>query len=230
MLPDLWKYVDIITSKPQPVHAFMAEVAEVFVHDPEGVQLIREAYPASSKGHHNEFRDSGERYFLHVLSVACILLWLMKKGRLAPDAELIVAALLHDLVENKPKQWSRVRIEKQFTSRVSRLVEGVTKPHKHRFIGNRRARNLAAYRKLRRHGWGAIILRIADRLHNIKTPWGKREKIFQYLKETEEFVWPLSVELEILVEELRLAMEELRIALDTDSDFITHRGAVPLKK
>ena len=68
MPPDLWEYVEDNSS----YHPFIRSSKRVFGTDTWGANLIASAYKASSEGHHKEFRDSGERYFLHALAVASI--------------------------------------------------------------------------------------------------------------------------------------------------------------
>ena len=198
MPPDLWEYVEDNSS----YHSFIGSSKRVFGAGTLDVNLIASAYRASSKGHRNQFRDSGERYFLHVLAVASILLWAMEFGLIKPDAELIAAALLHDLIENKPKRWNQQRVEEEFTRRTSRIVWSVTKPTKVRFKGDAHARNVAAYRKLDRHEIAGTLLRIADRLHNIRTLWNTPNRNRNKLEETVEFVVPRARKCGFLLEEL----------------------------
>ena len=124
--------------------------------------LIR-AYVLASKVHHDQRRESGEPYFYHPTSVAQILI------EYKMDADTIVAALLHDTVEDTPTAYGN--IETLFGHDVAELVEGVTKLTKIQLIDEdaKQAQNfqelvLATSKDIR-----ILMIKMADRLHNMRT-------------------------------------------------------------
>src|SRR5580765_7509125 len=86
---------------------------------------VREAYFTGARAHAGQTRKSGEPYITHPVAVAGIL------ADLGMDAETIIAAILHDTLEDT--LLSRAELEAEFGSTVSALVEGVTKLDKLRF-------------------------------------------------------------------------------------------------
>ncbi|MBU6339230.1 MAG: bifunctional (p)ppGpp synthetase/guanosine-3',5'-bis(diphosphate) 3'-pyrophosphohydrolase [Rickettsiales bacterium] len=125
--------------------------------------LIQKAYIFSKTSHGNQKRHSGDPYFLHPLSVAEILI------DLKLDQETIVAALLHDVVEDT--DVSIADIEKEFGENVAKLVDGVTKlgkiesiPSNERMAENFRKLALAMSEDIR-----VLLVKLADRLHNMRT-------------------------------------------------------------
>ncbi|HET8941405.1 MAG TPA: bifunctional (p)ppGpp synthetase/guanosine-3',5'-bis(diphosphate) 3'-pyrophosphohydrolase [Rudaea sp.] len=127
------------------------------------VQRVREAYLIGARVHAGQTRKSGEPYITHPIAVASIL------ADLGMDAETIIAAVLHDTLEDTP--LSRAELEETFGTTVTELVDGVTKLDKLRFRSQQEAAAesfrkmlLAMARDLR-----VILIKLADRLHNMRT-------------------------------------------------------------
>jgi guanosine-3',5'-bis(diphosphate) 3'-pyrophosphohydrolase len=130
---------------------------------PEQVARVRQAYFIGAHAHAGQTRKSGEPYITHPVAVAAIL------ADLAMDAETIIAAILHDTLEDT--QLSRSELEKTFGTTVTELVDGVTKLDKVKFRSLQdaaaesfRKMLLAMARDLR-----VILIKLADRLHNMRT-------------------------------------------------------------
>jgi len=129
----------------------------------EQVARVREAYFTGARAHEGQKRKSGEPYITHPVAVAAIL------ADLGMDAETIIAAILHDTLEDTP--LPRAEIESKFGSVVAELVDGVTKLDKVKFRNQQdaaaesfRKMLLAMARDLR-----VILIKLADRLHNMRT-------------------------------------------------------------
>lgn len=162
-------------------------------------QRIRAAYELAAEAHRDQRRRSGEPYITHPIAVAMILV------DLGMDTESIVAALLHDVVEDTETTSSS--IEKEFGADVALLVNGVTKLGQVYFTSraeqqaeNVRKMLLAVAQDVR-----VIIIKLADRLHNMRTlesmpPQKQRDKSL----ETMEVYAPLAhrLGLKALKEEL----------------------------
>jgi guanosine-3',5'-bis(diphosphate) 3'-pyrophosphohydrolase len=129
----------------------------------EQIARAREAYLTGARAHAGQTRKSGEPYITHPVAVATIL------ADLGMDAETIIAAILHDTLEDTP--LPRAEIEEKFGSTVAELVDGVTKLDKVKFRNQQdaaaesfRKMLLAMARDLR-----VILIKLADRLHNMRT-------------------------------------------------------------
>ena len=129
----------------------------------EQVLRVRRAYEVGAEAHEGQTRKSGEPYITHPVAVAGIL------AELGLDAETIIAAILHDTLEDT--SLTRERITTEFGSTVAELVDGVTKLDKVRFSSRQEAAAesfrkmlLAMARDLR-----VILIKLADRLHNMRT-------------------------------------------------------------
>lgn len=139
------------------------------------VEAIRRAYHYAEQAHEGQTRRSGESYITHPLAVAHVL------AMMHMDYECIMAGLLHDVIEDTPLTSDDLASE--FGQEVAELVEGVTKlakaafeTTKHAQAENLRKMLLAMSRDIR-----VIIVKLADRLHNMRTlghlPPEKRRRI-----------------------------------------------------
>ncbi len=166
--------------------------------------LIEGAYNYAKEAHGEQKRISGEPYFIHPLEVANILV------TLEMDAESIAAGLLHDVVEDTPH--SIVEIRDKFGDDVALLVEGVTKLEKIPYtskeqqqIENLRKMFLAMASDVR-----VIIIKLADRLHNMRTLKSMREdKQRDKAKETLDVYAPLAHRLGI--SKIKMELEDISL-------------------
>jgi len=138
-------------------------------------KLLGEAYQFGMNAHVNQRRHSGEPYFLHCINVALIL------ADLKLDSTTIIAGLLHDVVEDTGVTTEE--LEEQFGKEISLLVDGVTKIGSLKFE-SKEARQAETFRKMllsMAHDIRVIIIKFADRLHNMRTlnhvPIKKRKRI-----------------------------------------------------
>ncbi|MDD4799013.1 MAG: bifunctional (p)ppGpp synthetase/guanosine-3',5'-bis(diphosphate) 3'-pyrophosphohydrolase, partial [Clostridia bacterium] len=124
---------------------------------------IRLAFDIAKKAHGGQHRDSGEEYILHPLAVAEIL------AGLQLDDTAIMAGFLHDVVEDT--SVSEQIIKEKFGEKVMALVDGVTKLSKLEFRTQqeRQAENLRKMFLAMSHDIRIILLKLADRLHNMRT-------------------------------------------------------------
>ena len=124
---------------------------------------IRKAYECCVTAHKGQFRISKEEYYFHPLSVAIIL------AKMGMDSECICAALLHDVIEDT--YVTHEDVEKQFGSSVANLVEGVTKLGKIQFTSKEELQNENLRKMLiaMNEDIRVIIIKLADRLHNMRT-------------------------------------------------------------
>ena len=126
-------------------------------------ELLKKAYNFASDGHLNQKRASGEPYITHPLQVALYL------SELSMDLETIIAAILHDLIEDTDITYKNIK--KEFGTDVANIVDGVTKLDKIQYNTNEEAK-AEAIRKMviaMSKDIRVLILKLADRLHNIQT-------------------------------------------------------------
>ena len=126
-------------------------------------QSLIKAFEIANKGHKNQKRYSGEPYITHPLSVAIYL------SDLSMDIETITSAILHDLIEDTEITYDDLK--KEFGSTVADIVDGVTKLDKINYNSKEEAKAdgirkmvVAMSKDIR-----VLILKLADRLHNIQT-------------------------------------------------------------
>lgn len=129
----------------------------------EQIQLIKKAYKFAEEQHKEQKRVSGEPYIKHPLEVAYIL------ADLQLDYESIVAALLHDVVEDT--ETTNEEIKKLFGEEVSHLIDGVTKitKLKEKSHFENQAENIRKFIMASSKDIRIIFIKLADRLHNMRT-------------------------------------------------------------
>ena len=130
---------------------------------PAQVTLVLRAYAVGAQAHAGQERKSGEPYITHPVAVASIL------AELGLDAETIIAAILHDTLEDT--ELSREALAGEFGEVVAELVDGVTKLDKMRF-GTRQEADAESFRKMllaMARDIRVILIKLADRLHNMRT-------------------------------------------------------------
>lgn len=127
------------------------------------MELVDKAYKLADEAHGEQRRLSGIPYILHPTSVACILV------ELGMDTESIVSALLHDVVEDT--HYTKEDIASMFNDNIAKLVDGVTKISKIPY-SNREEQQAENIRKMliaMSDDIRVIIIKLADRLHNMRT-------------------------------------------------------------
>ena len=176
-------------------------------HPSDDISNITKAYEVASKAHANQFRKSGEPYIVHPLNVAIIL------AELELDKETIIAGILHDVVEDTAITDEDLR--REFGDDVALLVDGVTKLEKIPLSSdidqsdaklemqaeNLRKMFLAMAKDIR-----VILIKLADRLHNMRTlKYKTPESQKRIAKETLEIYCPIAQ---------RLGISKLKVELD----------------
>lgn len=154
---------------------------------PEDIDKIEQAYLFAKKLHEGQYRISEEPYIIHPVEVAQILI------DLKADTNTVIAAFLHDILEDTDTPPSE--IEENFSKDVLTLVQGVTKLGKLQFKSTeeRQAENFRRMFIAMANDVRVILLKLADRLHNMRTlnfmAANKQQKIAQ---ETLDIFAPLA--------------------------------------
>ncbi len=157
------------------------------IYTKEEADLICKAYYFAEEAHANQKRASGEDYFTHPLAVAKILI------DLRMDANTIIAAFLHDVLEDT--SVSDDDIEREFNKEVLELVEGVTKLDKIEFKSKEeeQAENFKKIFVSMAKDIRVIIIKLADRLHNMRSlNFLSHERQLRMANETLEIFAPLA--------------------------------------
>ncbi|WP_124066879.1 bifunctional (p)ppGpp synthetase/guanosine-3',5'-bis(diphosphate) 3'-pyrophosphohydrolase [Clostridium sp. E02] len=170
-------------------------------HPSDDISMIERAYHIADDAHKEQLRKSGEPYIIHPLCVAIIL------ADLEMDKETIVAGILHDVVEDTVMSLDELKAE--FGEEVALLVDGVTKLTQISWSMDKmeiQAENLRKMFLAMAKDIRVIIIKLADRLHNMRTlKYMKPEKQKDKAKETMEIYAPLAH---------RLGISKIKIELD----------------
>ena len=173
--------------------------------EPDQVKKVRRAYSFSAKAHEGQHRLSGEPYIQHPLEVARIL------AGMHMDHQTLVAAILHDVIEDTAT--AKEQIKREFGKGVAELVDGVSKLKQIEFdsYAEAQAHNFRKMLMAVAHDIRVILVKLADRLHNMRTlgalPPKKRRLI---ARETLEIYAPIAQRLGM--NSIRLELEELGFA------------------
>ena len=156
-------------------------------YNPEEVEIVKRAYEYADTLHNGQMRQSGEPYISHPLNVAYIL------AEMHADRDTICAGLLHDTLEDT--NITKEDISHDFNQNIAGLVDGVTKLSKMNF-SSKQDQNYANTRKIITgitEDVRIIIIKLADRLHNMRTLQFKSEfKQKENALETMEIFVPLA--------------------------------------
>ncbi len=145
------------------------EKLEVYIENKDELEFIEKAYIFSKGKHAGQYRKSGEEYITHPLNVALILTGIYA------DYETVSAGLLHDVLEDC--DCTEEEMEAQFGKTVTKLVQGVTKLSKINF-STENEYLIDYYKKIivgMSEDVRVIIVKLADRLHNMRTLWATPE-------------------------------------------------------
>jgi len=169
---------------------------------PEQIELVKRAFVIARDAHEGQFRSSGEPYITHPVAVAAII------AEMRLDHEAVMAALLHDVIEDTP--YTEEQLTKEFGQSVAEIVDGVSKLDKLKFRTRQEAQ-AESFRKMilaMTKDIRVVLIKLADRTHNMRTLGSLRpDKRRRIAKETLEIYSPLAHRLGI--EHLKEELDEL---------------------
>ncbi|SFT96605.1 GTP pyrophosphokinase [Actinopolyspora lacussalsi subsp. righensis] len=196
----------ITAQRPTQVKQVLEPLASVHreMHPQADLALLQYAYDIAEEQHSDQQRKSGDPYITHPLAVATIL------AELGMDTTTLVAALLHDTVEDTDYPLDQLRSD--FGEEVSHLVDGVTKLDKVK-LGN--AAEAETIRKMviaMARDPRVVVIKLADRLHNMRTMrFLPPEKQVRKARETLEVLAPLAHRLGMAT--IKWELEDLAFAI-----------------
>ncbi|MDE7160342.1 MAG: HD domain-containing protein [Muribaculaceae bacterium] len=177
-------YSEEIERRAQEIFDFMApRIGE------NDLKRLREAFEFAREAHQPQKRKSGEPYIFHPIAVARIV-----AEELMLDVDTVIAAFLHDVVEDTPRTLSEV--QSKFGPEVAFIVRAVTKPKKNKYEMSKQLDNFKHMLNSLQHDIRPLLLKIADRLHNMRTLSSMRaDKQMKIAGETDYFYAPLATRL-----------------------------------
>lgn len=185
---------------PEQLYHTLVERVKKY-HPSDDISMIEKAYRVASDAHNGQKRKSGEPYIIHPLWVGTIL------ADLEMDKETIVSGMLHDVVEDTEVTLEDIRSD--FGDEVALLVDGVTKLGQLSYSQDKlevQAENLRKMFLAMAKDIRVIIIKLADRLHNMRTlEFMRPEKQKEKAKETMDIYAPLAQ---------RLGISKIKIELD----------------
>ncbi len=187
-------------NEPEQLYQQLIETIRGY-HPSADLSLIEKAYKIAYEAHKDQKRKSGEPYIIHPICVAIIL------AKLELDKETIVAGLLHDVVEDTVLTIDEIATE--FNEEIALLVDGVTKLTQLNYDADKveiQAENLRKMFLAMAKDIRVILIKLADRLHNMRTlQFMRPEKQREKARETMDIYAPIAQ---------RLGISKIKIELD----------------
>ena len=196
----------ITAQRPAAVKQVLEPLAAVHreLHPKADLGLLQRAYDVAEEKHRGQRRMSGDPYITHPLATSTIL------AELGMDTTTLVAALLHDTIEDT--DYSLARLEADFGEEVAHLVDGVTKLDKVKLGAAAEAETIRKMVVAMARDPRVLVIKLADRLHNMRTMrFLPPEKQARKARETLEVFAPLAHRLGMAT--VKWELEDLAFAI-----------------
>ena len=179
------------------------------------MERLRDAFALAKEAHAPQVRKTGEPYILHPIAVAYIV-----AGELNMDVNSVIAAFLHDVVEDTPHPIGE--IQERFGDDVAFLVNVLTKKEKKNYALSKQVDNFKQILNSMQHDIRPIMVKLADRLHNMRTLSSMRpDKQMKIAGETDYFYAPLANRLGLYHVKTELENLSLRFRCPHEFEAIT---------
>lgn len=191
------------------VHLYKQLHIKLSYLETDQIEQIRKAYLVATEAHYKQKRDDGTNYITHPIAVACVL------ADMHMDYQSIIAALLHDLIEDTV--ITKEIIFSQFGQTIADLVDGITKLTKIESSANQAEVHAQNFRKMvlaMSRDIRVILIKLADRWHNMQTISALApHKRYRIAQETLDIYAPIAN---------RLGMHDMYVALENLSFAATY--------
>jgi GTP pyrophosphokinase len=209
-------------SEPVLTGAEVVQICSEYMNETD-LLLVKKSLKCGSIAHAEQYRASGEAYFIHPTQVAGIL------AKLKLDAETVACGFLHDVVEDT--NFTSEDLRELFDDEIADIVDGVTKlgkveykSHEEQLAENHRKMLMAMSKDIR-----VILVKLADRLHNMRTLKHLRpDKQKRISRETMEIYAPLAHRLGIA--SIKWELEDLSFRYLEEVEFYRIRGLMNEKR
>ena len=189
-------------TEPDDIYQVLVDKIKEY-HPSDDYSMVEKAYHIADDAHKNQKRKSGEPYIIHPLCVAIIL------AELEMDKETIVAGLLHDVIEDT--EYTKDDLAREFSPEIAGLVDGVTKLTQLNLSQDKieiQAENLRKMFLAMAKDIRVIIIKLADRLHNLRTlQYQTAAKQIEKARETMDIYAPIANRLGI--SRIQVEMDDL---------------------
>jgi len=192
-----------VINKHRYRHQLEQRFSRIFVKGVEKSRAIMGFIDLVSDKCDNGHRDNGDLLKSHEFAMFTIAL--VYCG--IRDLSILLAILLHDMIEDYPEIWLPWLIGERFGQEVLRIDLAVTKPDKSNFTTEAEYEEVT-FEKVHSAGGKAIVVKCIDRLHNMLTLYGSKEKMVNKVLQTIKFVLPMSASNQFLTFELMAATTE----------------------
>lgn len=190
----------------------------------EDIKMIKKAYEVADELHKGQKRRSGEEYIIHPLCVAYIL------ATLHMDVDTLIAGILHDVIEDT--NYTYEDVEREFSKHVADLVDGVTKLTNLNLANDKvasQAENLRHMFLAMSKDVRVIIIKLADRLHNLRTlEYQSKEKQEEKSLETLEIYSPIANRLGIT--KIKTQMDDLSLRYLKPKEYAELQKSIKVRK
>ena len=199
-------------------------VASTYITNEESLNIIRTAHDIATKMHEGQFRKSGDPYVQHPIEVAYIL------ANLHTGPNTIAAALIHDVLEDT--SMSKEKMEELLGKDIVNIVDGVTKIYKLKYmtVDKALAKDHQKILLAMANDMRVILVKIADRLHNMRTLefHSSKEKQVKIAKETIELYAPLAHKLGMY--RIKAELEDLSLKYMSYDEYVEIASSIKEKK
>lgn len=210
-------------TKKEDIYDMLIKSIKSYMKDPN-LSMVEKAYHKASELHKDQKRRSGEEYIIHPLCVALIL------SELHMDIETIVSGILHDTVEDTG--YTLEELEKDFSKDVKVIVDGVTKLTQLNLVNDKvemQAENLRHMFLAMSKDIRVIIVKLADRLHNLRTlEYQNPEKQKEKSLETLEIYSPIANRLGI--SKIKTEMDDLSLRYLKPREYADLQKSIKVRK
>ena len=183
----------------------------------EDLQRIKDAYALAAQAHEGQKRKTGQPYIIHPIAVANIA-----AEELELDTNTVIAAFLHDVVEDTPYTVEDIRA--RFGDDVAFLVDAVTKRKKEKYRNTKQVDNYKQILDSVHYDIRALLVKLSDRLHNMRTLDGMRpDKQMKIAGETDFFYAPLAGRLGLYRVKSELENLSFQFRCPREYDFIAQQ-------